>query len=161
MRLADRLLHRDAGEVQIFGIDLILSRDTLALFAQDADKSLRHDGLNRRGDEERLDAHVNQTRNRARSVVGVQRREDQVSCQRRLNRDFGDFLITDFTDQNDVRRLTKHRPEDLRESQSDVLANLALIDSFELIFDGIFSGDDLLVGAVEDVERRVQRCRLA
>ena len=84
----------------------------LALGAQHADESLGHDGLDGTGDEERLDAHVDQTRDGAGGVVGVQGAEDQVAGQGGLDGDFGDFLIADFADQNDVGRLAQHRREE-------------------------------------------------
>ena len=74
-----------------------------------ADQALGDDAFERRGDEERLEAQVEQTGDGAGGVVGVQRAEDQVAGQRRLHGDFGGFLIADFADQDDVRVLTQHR----------------------------------------------------
>ena len=65
------------------------------------------------GHQERLDAHVDQARDRAGGVVGVQRGEHQVTGEGRLDRDFRHFQVADFADQDDVRRLTQHRAEDL------------------------------------------------
>ena len=39
--------------------------------------------------------------------------------------------------------------------------HLALVDAGEVVFDRVFGGDDLAVGAVELVERAVERRRLA
>ncbi len=62
-----------------------------ALGADAADQSLGQNRFDRGGDHERLDAHVFQPRDRARRVVGVQRAEDQVAGQRRLDRRFRPF----------------------------------------------------------------------
>ena len=63
----------------------------LALGAERADQPLRHDRLDRAGDQERLDAHVDQAGDRAGGVVGVQRAEDQVAGEGGLDGDFGHF----------------------------------------------------------------------
>ena len=65
------LLVRHADQLQHLAIDLVIRR--LALFAENAHKTLTHDRLNGTGDKERLHTHVNQTRDRARRIVGVER----------------------------------------------------------------------------------------
>ncbi len=47
--------------------------------------------------KKRLDAHVDNTRVRARGIVGVQRTEDRMTGQRSLNRILGRFRIANFT----------------------------------------------------------------
>ena len=47
----------------------------------------------RTGQQERLDAHVQQSRDRAGRVVGVQRREDEVPGERRLGGDAGRLVV--------------------------------------------------------------------
>ncbi len=133
----------------------------LHVLAEHADQPLGHDRLDRAGHEERLDAHVDQTGDRRRGVVGVQRREDQVAGQGGLDRDLGHLAVADLADEDDVRRLTQHRPEDRRERQADALAHLALVDAGEVVLDRVLGGDDLAVRPVEHVERRVERRRLA
>ena len=59
----------------------------LAAVAQPAREALGDDGVDRRGDEERLDAHVDQARDGGRRVVGVQRGEHEVAGERGLDRD--------------------------------------------------------------------------
>ena len=113
-----------------------------ALIAQNADEALGHDGLNGGRDQEGLDAHIDQTGNGRRGVVRVQRRENQMPRECRLNGDFGDFEVADFADENDVGGLTQHRPEDSCEAQPDLFLHLALVDAGEVVFDGVFGGDD-------------------
>ncbi len=91
----------------------------------------------------------------------MQRAEDQVAGERRLDRHLGHFQIADFADEDDVGRLAQHRAEDLGEREPDCLAHLALIDADEIVFHRIFGGDDLAIGAIELVERAVERRRFA
>ena len=76
--------------------------------AQAADEPLGHDAFDRAGDEERLDAHIDQPREGAGGVVGVQRAEHQVAGERRLNGVFGRFQIADFADEHDVGVVTQN-----------------------------------------------------
>ena len=55
-----------------------------------------------RGDEERLHAHVDETRDAADGVVGVERAENQVTGERRADGDFGRFKVAHFADHDDV-----------------------------------------------------------
>ena len=50
-----------------------------------AREALGDDAVDRRGDQERLDAHLDQAGDRRRRVVGVQRREHEVAGQRGLD----------------------------------------------------------------------------
>jgi len=86
-----------------------------------ADETLRHDGLDGRRHKKRLDAHVNQPRERARRVVRVQRAENQMPGQRRANGDFRRFQIANFTDHDYVRVLPQNMAQSHREGQTDFL----------------------------------------
>ena len=52
-------------------------------------------------------------------VVRVERREDEVAGERRLDRDLGGLLVADLADQDDVRRLAQHRAQDALEVEPD------------------------------------------
>ena len=84
-----------------------------------------------------------------------------MTGERSLNRDVGDFTVSNLTHQNDVRSLTQHGSENRGEAQSDRVADLNLIDAAEVVFHGIFSGDDLAIRSVQRVECRVERGGLA
>ena len=111
--------------------------------AEPADQALRHHAFDRAGDQERLDAHVDQPRVGAGGVVGVQRAEHQVAGERGLNGVLGRFQIADFADQHDVRVVPQDAAQRVAERQADLGVHLNLVDPFELILDRVFGGDDL------------------
>ena len=49
----------------------------------------------------------------------------------------------------------------VREGQPDLRIHVDLVDAVHLIFDRVFDGDDLLVGLVDALERRIERGRFA
>ena len=73
-------------------------RRLLAAGADAADEALRHDGLDARSDEERLDAHVNEARDGGGGVVRVEGAEDKVAGQGGLDGDLGGLRVADFAD---------------------------------------------------------------
>ena len=85
--------------------------------------------VDRRGDEERLDAHVEEARDRRRRVVGVQRREHEVAGERGLDRDLGGLEVANLADHDDVRVLPQERAQRGREVEPDVLVHLHLVDA--------------------------------
>src|SRR5439155_6716656 len=99
--------------------------------------------------EEWLDAHVHQAVDRAGRVVGVKRRQHEVSGQRGLDGNFSRFEVSNLTDENDVRVLAQKRAQGGREVQPDVLAHLDLIDADEVELDGILGGHDVGFGRVD------------
>ena len=52
---------------------------------------------------------------------------------------------------------TEEGPQSTREIESDVVPHLALIDPRQVVLDGIFGGDDLCVGSVEEVQSGIER----
>ena len=87
--------HTEIGE---FGLVALL-----AAVAQSACEALGDDAVERRSDEERLDVHLGETGDRARRVVGVQRREHEVAGERGLDGDLRRLVVTDLAEQHDVR----------------------------------------------------------
>ncbi len=73
--------------------------------AQPADQPLRQHEPERRGDDERLEVHVEQADDGPRRVVRVQRRQHQVPGERRLQRDVGRLDVPDLADHDHVRVL--------------------------------------------------------
>ena len=103
------------------------------------------DHFERRRDQIRLDAHVDQSRRGAGGVVGVQRAEHQVTGERRLHGDFGRFQVANFADQDHVRVVTQNRAQTGGERQPILAFDLDLVDAVELVFDRVFDRDDLAV----------------
>jgi hypothetical protein len=90
----------------------------LAVGAEHADEALREHRDERRADQERLDAHVDEARDRARRVVGVQRREHEVARERGLDRDLRGLEVADLADQDHVRVLAQDRAQPARNVRS-------------------------------------------
>src|SRR5260370_25700412 len=88
----------------------------------------------------------------------TQQQVTRLSC---FEGDSGGFLISNFAYQNDVRVLPQNRAQTSGESDSCLRINLHLIHAFELIFDGIFDGDDVLGWRLQPVECCVESRALA
>ena len=78
------------------------------MHAQPTHQTLRQHAAQRRRQQERLYAHVDQSRDGRARCVGMQRRQHQMARQARLNGDLGGFAITDFTDNDDIRIMAKY-----------------------------------------------------
>ena len=77
--------------------------------AKPPDQALGDDAGNRRGNQKRRDAHIQQSADRAARFVTVERGQDKVACQRRPEGDLGCLGIADLADQDDIGVLTKNR----------------------------------------------------
>ena len=97
----------------------------------------------------------------AGGVVGVQRAEHEVPGERGLDAHLGRLGVAHLADEDHVGGLPQHRPDDAGEVEADLVLDLHLVDAGEVVLDRVLGGDDLRVGAVELVERRVERGRLA
>ncbi len=139
---------------QVIALHLLFG---LAVFANGADETLREHRFDGGGDEERLDAHVDQTGKCARRVIGVQRAEDQVTGERRANGDFGGFKVANFADHDHVGVLAQNVAQTHRECQSDIGAHGDLVDAFEFVFDRFFNRDDTFGDRIDRAEKRVKR----
>ena len=70
--------------------------------AERAHEPLRHHAEQRRGDQIRWHAEVEQPRDRARRIVGMQRRQHEVAGESRLHGHVGGVAIADLADHDDV-----------------------------------------------------------
>ena len=95
--------------------------------AETADQALSQHRLHRGRDQIALDAHVDEARDRGRCAVGVERRKDQVTGERRLNRDLGCFRVANLSDHDDVGVLTQNGAQRVREVHTDRGLHLHLI----------------------------------
>src|SRR5205823_6304133 len=91
----------------------------------------------------------------------VQRTEDQVSRQRRLDGELRRLVIEDLADEDDVGRLPQHGPDDAGEIQTDLVLHFHLVDARQVVLDGVFRRDDLPIRTVQFVQGAVQGRRLA
>ena len=73
-----------------------------AVLANAPHEPLGTDQLNRGCNKKRLNAHVEQSRDGAWSIIGVECAQDKVAGQRGLNGNFGSFQVANFTHKNDV-----------------------------------------------------------
>ena len=114
LRTTDGVEH--AASCRVAGPDLgqqlgLRSRGHLAHHAELAHEALRQHAEQRRREQIVLDAHLEQAGDGARRVVGVQRREHEVTGERRLDRDLGGLGVADLTDHDDVGILTHDRAQ--------------------------------------------------
>ena len=82
-----------------------------------AHQSLRQNAVQSGHKVVRLHAHVQEAADYVDHVIGVDGREDQVSSQRRLNRDLRCLCVTNFADHDLVRIVAQDRPQPARERQ--------------------------------------------
>ena len=78
-----------------------------------------------------------------------------------MNCHLGRFRIADFTDEDHVRCLPQHRPDDTGEVQADVMFHLDLVDPRQVILHRILGRDDLLVGPIQFAQGTVESRRLS
>ena len=132
-------------------------RGLTAVGAQRADQSLRHHARQAGREQERLHAHILQTRDRPHRRVGMQRGKYQVPSERCLNGDFCGFGIADFTDHHHIRVLTQNRAQATGEGHADAGVNLRLTDPFNHVFDRVFNRENVTRVVVQLLQSSVQR----
>jgi len=91
----------------------------------------------------------------------VQRRQHEVARHRRLDRDLGGLLVADLADEDHLGVGAEDRAQTAREREADARVHLDLVHAGELVLDGILDRRDRARLLVQQVERRVERRRLA
>src|SRR5690242_5556767 len=129
--------------------------------AQAAQESLSEHPFHRRRDLVRRNTDVDEARDGARRVVGVERGQNQVSRERCLNRDLGGFAIANLADEKHVGVLPHDRAQRRGKGESRTFADLNLDDAGEPILDGIFHSHNVHTALLEESQSRIQRRRLA
>ena len=116
---------------------------------------MRHQAAQSGRDEEVFRAEVEQARDRASGVVRVQRTEDEMPGERRLDSVPSRVDIADLTHHQNIRILPQQRSERLGETQAERRIDSRLIDAFEHHLDRIFDRGD-----VDVVGRELSQCRV-
>jgi hypothetical protein len=133
----------------------------LAVGAQPAHETLRLDQAQRRPEQERLDAHVDQAVDDLERRARVQRREHEVSGHRGAHADLRRLRVAHFADHDHVRVLAQERAQRGREVHADRMAHLHLVQTLEAVLDRILDRRDVDGGRVDQVEAGVQSRALA
>ena len=140
-----------------------LRRDDRALLAVPAEhprQPLGDHAVERRGHQERLHPHLDQPGDRRGRVVGVQRGEHQVPGEGRLDRDLGGLAVPDLPHHDHVGIGADDGPQAGREGEARLRRHLQLGDAVDFVLDRVLDRDDVLLGGVQERQRRVQRGRL-
>ena len=129
--------------------------------AQEPHETLRDGHYQRIGHQVRVYAHIRQTGYGAPGRVGVDRREEQVSRQRRPHGHLGRRPVADLTQHDDVGVLPQEGTQCGGERQADLLLELHLVDPFERVLDRILDREDVVRQGVQPPQRGVERRALA
>jgi hypothetical protein len=129
---------------------------TFAVFADYANEALGHDAVQSGDEVVRLDAHVDEAANDIGNVVGVNGGENQMSGKGGLNGDLRGFLVADFADHDFVGVVAKDGTQAASKGEALFLVDRNLGDALELVFDGIFDGDDFVFVAFDFVDGGVE-----
>ena len=87
--------------------------------------------------------------------------EYEVPCEGGLDGDFSGLQIPDFTDEDHVGVLTQNGSQAGCKGNADVMVDLNLNNSIDVIFDRIFGRDELFGNFVHFRQGRIQRGGLA
>jgi hypothetical protein len=115
----------------------------LQLLADPAEQPLGRDHVQRRRHVERLQPHVDHARDGGRRVVGVQRREQEVAGERRLDGDPARLDVPDLTHHDDVGVLAQERLQRGGERHPDLVADLDLVDPVEVVLHRVLRRHDV------------------
>src|SRR5207253_726270 len=91
------------------------------------------------------------------AVVRVQRAKYEVAGERSLDGHFRRLHIADFTHQDNVGVLTQDAAQPGGEGEANLGPDLDLADPGNLVFDGVFHRDDVLVRGVHALQGGVER----
>jgi len=124
-----------------------------------SNEALGQHGLQGRCDQKWLHAHIDEAGDRARrhrSCASVE--STKVTGQRRLDGDLRGLKVANLTDHDDVWILPEKRAGVPRPKVSPhERVHRHLHQCLDLVFDGIFGGEDLDVGRVYDAQAAVER----
>src|SRR5215472_5415231 len=131
------------------------------MLANRAHQPLRQHTIQRGDEIVRLHSHVEEAAEHVYHVIGVHGREDQMSRQRRLDGDLRGFRIANLAHHDLVGIVTQNRAQSASEGESLLLIDRNLGHAPDLVFHGVFDGDDLIFVGLDLVYGGVQRGSLA
>ena len=152
---------RPGGEPALQLLGRGLHPDFLARLAQAPHQPLGDDAAQRRRDLVGLDADVDEARDRVGGVVGVQRRQHQVSGERRLDGDLRGLAVADLSHQHHIGVLPQDRAQRRCEGEPGLLLHLHLDDAGHPVFHRVFDRDDVHALALDLIDHRVQGRRFS
>src|SRR5258706_5547025 len=132
---------------------------SLAVHTYDTHQSLRQNTIQGRDEVVRFNSHVNEAADNVGNVVRMHGRKYQVSDQRGLNRYLRCFIVSNFADHDFVRVVAQDGTQSASKRQPFFLINGNLRDAANLIFNGVFDGDDLVFVGFNLVDSGVQSGR--
>src|SRR3989344_403132 len=112
-----------------------------ALTAECPHETLRNRDGKRRTQDFGIYSQVYEAGDGPRGVVGVERTEDEMPRERRVDSNLGGFFISDFTHHNNVRVLSQGAPKSFQDRISLALLNLCLIDSLHMVLNRVLNRD--------------------
>src|SRR5439155_1324753 len=93
--------------------------------------------------KEWLRAHVDQTRDRAGRIVGVERSKNEMPCERRLNCNLRRLQIARLSNHDAIRVLPQEVTQNSSKGEADSFIDRHLHDSLQIIFDRLLGSDQL------------------
>ena len=81
--------------------------------------------------------------------------------ERRVDRYPGGLFVADFSDHDDVRVLAQGAPQAFGEGVAFLSLSLGLDDTFDMVFNRVFDGDDLDFRGVDFFQEGVEGSGLA
>ena len=124
-------------------------------------QTLPEHGLEGRRNQKWLDAHVDQTRDRAGRVVRVQGGENEMAGERGLNGDLRRLEIARFTDHDAIGILSQKRAQHARKGQPDRFIHRHLHDAFEIVLDRFFRRQQFGIDGVDLAQTGIERGRFS
>ena len=132
-----------------------------AIRTDGADEALGEERFHDRGEEERLNVHVDETRNAADRVVCVQGAKDKVTGHRGADRDVGGLDVANFSHHDDVRVLAQDVAQTFGEGEVDLRFHIDLRNAGEAIFNRFLDRDDAALDGVDAAEETIERGRFS
>ncbi len=132
-----------------------------AVAAQAAHQPLRDDAAVGGGHQVGRQAHLDQAVDRRDGVAGVQGGEHEVTGDGGVGRHLGGLQVAHLADHDDVGVGAHQGAQRLGEGEADDRLDLGLHDAVQLALDRVFDRVDLALLRLDQLERGVERGRLA